>query len=79
MVVLISLLFIYLSTYYSIVGACMVFYVGIIGFFYQSIKIIPQNPQTFCVVDLDMFLLVSHPSFIDTNGCSIIVSSGSCA
>jgi hypothetical protein len=37
MLVPISLLFIYLSTYYSIVG--------FIGFFDQLVKIIPQNSQ----------------------------------
>ena len=54
-------------------------YVGIIGFFDQLVKIIPQNPQTLRALDLDIFLSMSHPSFIDTNGFIIIVSSGPCA
>jgi hypothetical protein len=54
-------------------------YVGIIGFFDQLVMIILQIPQTLRGLDLDMFFSMSHPSFIDTNGFSIIDSSGPCA
>lgn len=77
----------FLSLYYSYtyprtaqLSVCAWFsYVEIVWLFHQSVKIISQNSQIFRGLEIDMFLSMSHPSFIDTNGFNIINYRWPCA
>ena len=54
-------------------GRSMYIYVGIIGFFEQSIKKTPQNPQ------VPTYIVRSHNQFTNTIGFCVIISSEPCA